>query len=167
MIYYGIARHFVKNIIFVVKTAFTAFLWQTFMIMRSSIAFEDLLASSIASQVMPIWVAAARYNTNRNAKYSLGAGDGVLLLNANRIWNTNMFVPHSQIHLGGKERYITQRTKHAGVDFENMYFSNKSKFPFAIHCIVYSIRTILIAVIIVYGWFGLRMEAWLSPGRKS
>ena len=45
-----------------------------------------------------------------------------------------MFVPHSQIHLGGKERYITQGTKHAGVDFENMYFSNKSQFPFAIHC---------------------------------
>ena len=31
-----------------------------------------------------------------------------------------MFVPHSQIHLGGKERYIIQGTKHAGDDFENM-----------------------------------------------
>ena len=45
-----------------------------------------------------------------------------------------MFVPHSQIQLGGQERYITQGTKHAGVDFENMYFYNKMKFPFAIHC---------------------------------
>ena len=64
-----------------------------------------------------------------------------------------MFVPHSQIQLGGQERYITQGTKHAGVDFENIYFSNKSNFPFAIHCIVqlHSIKTIPIAVIIVYG----------------
>ena len=33
-----------------------------------------------------------------------------------------MFVPHSQIYLGGKEIYIIQGTKHAGPgdDFENI-----------------------------------------------
>ena len=45
----------IKNIIFVAKTAVMAFLSQKIMITRSSIAFEDLLVSSIASQVMPPW----------------------------------------------------------------------------------------------------------------
>ena len=40
------------------KRAITTFLPQKFMITRSLIAFEDLLASSIAPQVMPTWLSA-------------------------------------------------------------------------------------------------------------
>ena len=37
------------------KHVITAFLLRTFMITRLSIAFEDLLGSSIAPQVLPHW----------------------------------------------------------------------------------------------------------------
>ena len=67
-----------------------------------------------------------------------------------------MFVPHSQIHLGGKERYITQGTKHLELTLKICIFPTKVNFSLlsiAIHCIVHvhSIKPIPIAVIIVYG----------------
>ena len=44
--------------IYVAKRAITTFLSQKFMSTRSLTAFEDLLASSIAPQVMPTWLSA-------------------------------------------------------------------------------------------------------------
>ena len=55
MTYHEIVVIQIKNIIFVAKTQNYGIFSRTFMITRFSIAFEDLLVSSIALQVLPPW----------------------------------------------------------------------------------------------------------------